>query len=112
MDQDHRARLGGVFFVLMGALLGWLSIWRPYQAALAGSPTVQLNRTGIALAILLPLMGVALAVGGEAVVQHLKANTGARKSARGWVYIVLIGAVALGAFLMVQSKFEAMGYTI
>ncbi|MCC7051824.1 MAG: hypothetical protein IT355_01070 [Gemmatimonadaceae bacterium] len=112
MDQDQRVRLGGVFFVVMGGVLGWLSIWRPYQEALGGSPTVQLNRTGIGLAILLPLMGVLLAAGGDTVVQHLKANTAGRKTPRGWLYIGVIAAIALGAFLLVQAQFESMGYTI
>jgi hypothetical protein len=111
MDQDQKTRLGGLFFMLSGGLLAYLAIWRPYQQALAGSPTLSLNRTGIGLAILLPLMGILLAVGGETVSNHLKAHTAGEKTKRGWAYLIVIGAVALGAFLLVQSKFEALGYT-
>ena len=112
MDQDQKSRLGGVFFVVMGAVLGWLSIWKPYQEALAGSQTLVLNRGGIALAIMLPLMGILLAIGGDSVVQHLKAHTGEKKTTRGYIYLGVMVVIALATYYTVQSKFEAMGYTM
>lgn len=111
MNQDQKARLGGLFFVLAGAALTYLAIWRPYQAALRGEPTVSLNRTGIALGILLPLMGVLLATGGESVANHLKAQTNGKRTALGWVYIVVFGAIALSVYVVVEAKFTALGYT-
>ena len=113
MNQDHKARLGGLFLMCAGAVLGYLSIWRPYQQALSGSNTVLLNRTGIGLAILFPLLGAILVAGGEAVNEHFKAQRVAgKRSALGWAYIVIVGVIAIGAYLLVQSKFEALGYTI
>lgn len=112
MDQDQKARLGGLFLLCGGALLGYLAIWRPYQAALSGAPTVSLHRMGIALAILFPLLGAMLIAGGEAVSNHIKAQTTGKKTKLGWVYVVIIGAVAVGVYLVVESKFKALGYTI
>lgn len=113
MDQDQKVRLGGLFFVVWGGVMAWLSIWTPYRDAMAHSPTVSLNRTGIALAILLPLMGVALAIGGETFVEHFKANaSGDTKTMRGKVYIAVIAAIALAAYWAVERQFEAMGYSI
>ncbi len=112
MDQDQKSRLGGLFLLVSGAVLGYLSIWRTYQEALAGSQTLVLNQTGIGLAILFPLMGVVLIVGGESAMNHLKANTAGKKTKRGWVYIAIMGAIALGVFYVVQSRFEAMGYHV
>jgi hypothetical protein len=111
MNQDQKSRLGGFFFIFAGAVLGYLSIWTPYQAALAGSQTLTLNRTGIALSIILPLAGIVLAIGGEAASNHIKAQTAGRKTKLGWVYMIIIGAIALGVFFAVESKFESMGYS-
>jgi uncharacterized membrane protein YozB (DUF420 family) len=112
LNQDHRIRLGGLFFIVCGAVLGYLSIWTPYKEALAGSQSLVLNRGGIALAILFPLMGVVLIVGGEAAADHFKAHTKpGQRTVRGWVYVAIIGAIALGVFYAVQHKFETMGYT-
>lgn len=112
MNQDQKSRVGGLFLIFGGALLGYLSIWTPYKEALTGSQTIQLNRTGIALAILFPLMGVVLAIGGEAASNHIKAQTTGKKTKLGWVYIALIAAIALGVYWVVQTKFESMGYSI
>ncbi len=111
MNQDQKARLGGLFFVFAGAALTYLAIWRPYQAALWGEPTVSLNRTGIAFGILLPLMGVLLAAGGESVANHLKAQTNGKRTTLGWVSVVIFGALALGVYLVVEAKFAALGYS-
>ena len=111
MDKDQKARLGGLFLMLSGGLLAYLAIWRPYQSALAGSTTVSLNQTGIALGILFPLMGMVLVAGGEAVSNHLKAHTAGTRTTRGWAYIAIIAAIALGTFLFVERRFEALGYT-
>ncbi len=112
MNQDQKSRLGGLFFIFSGAVLGYLSIWSPYQDAVSGSQTVTLNRTGIALSILLPLVGVVLAIGGEAVSNHLKAKTVGKNTKLGWLYIAIIGAIALGVYYAVETKFESMGYTL
>ena len=112
MDQDQKTRLGGLFLIISGAVLGYLSIWLPYQHARSGAQTVSLNRTGIAMAILFPLIGVVLAAGGEAVNSHLKAQTVGKKTKLGWVYIAIVAAIALGVYLIVENKFEAMGYTL
>jgi hypothetical protein len=110
VNQDHKTRLGGLFFILGGAVLGYLSIWRPYREAVAGSQTLSLNRSGIGLSILLPLMGIVLVVGGETAMNHLKAQTVGKKTKLGWLYLIVIGAIALGVYYAVQQKFEAMGY--
>ena len=113
MTQDHKNRLGGGVLLIGGAVLAYLSIWRPYQDALGGSNTVLLNRTGIALAILFPLLGAILIAGGEAVNEHLKTHmTRGNRTMRGWVYIAIVAVIALGAYLLVESKFEALGYTV
>ena len=112
MSQDQKTRLGGLFFIVSGFFLGYLSIWHPYQDALAGTQTLQLNRGGIALSILFPLLGVILIIGGEPVMQHIKAHTAGKKTKLGWAYVAIIGAIALGVYYVVQSKFEAMGYTV
>jgi hypothetical protein len=113
VNQDHKARLGGLFFLCAGAVLVYLSIWRPYQEALAGKHTVMLNRTGIGLAILFPLLGAILIAGGEAVNEHVKAQRVAgRRTIRGWAYIIIVGVIAIGAYLVLRSKFEALGYVI
>lgn len=112
MTQDHKSRLGGLVFIVGGALLGDLSIWTPYRDALAGSQSVSLNRSGIALSILFPLMGVILIIGGEAASDHIKAQTTGTKTKLGWVYIVIFGAIALGVYYLVQHKFETLGYTV
>ena len=111
MPQDQKTRLGGLLFIVSGALLGYLSIWRTYQEALAGSQTLVLNRGGIALSILFPLMGIVLAIGGEPVMLHIKAHAAGKKTRLGWVYVAIIAAIALGVYYVVQSKFEAMGYS-
>ena len=97
--------------IIGGAVLGWLSIWKPYQAALAGSPSVSLNQTGIGVAILFPIMGIGLVVGGQSLNDHFKANASGVRTKRGWVYLIVLGAIALATFLFVQSRFEALGYT-
>ena len=112
MNQDLKARLGGLLFVFAGAVLAYLSIWQPYTQARAGAQTVSLNRTGIAMAILFPLMGVILVAGGEAVANHIKAQTAGKKTKLGWVYVVIVGAIALGVYLVVERRFEEMGYTL
>ena len=112
VNQDQKARAGGLFFIVGGAVLAYLSIWLPYQQARAGAQTVSLHRTGVALAILFPLMGIILAAGGATAANHIKAQTAGRKTRLGWVYVVIIGAIALGVYLIVERKFEAMGYTI
>ena len=112
MDQDQKTRLGGLFLLCSGLALGYLAIWRPFQAALTGSASVTLNRTGIGVAILFPLMGAVLIVGGEAASNHLKAQTTGKKTKLGWVYIAIIGAIALGAYLAVESQFKALGYEV
>jgi hypothetical protein len=113
MTQDHKNRLGGVFLMIGGAVLAYLSIWRPYQAALAGSATVVLNRTGIGLGIIFPILGAILIAGGEAVNEHMKAHmVRGNRTKRGWVYIAIVAAIALGAYFVVESKFEALGYTV
>jgi hypothetical protein len=112
MNQDQKSRLGGLFFIVAGAVLAYLSIWTPYKEAIAGSQTISLNRTGIALAILLPLMGVVLAIGGEAASNHIKVQTVGKKTKLGWVYLIIIGAIALAVYYAVQTKFESMGYSI
>ncbi|MBC7840910.1 MAG: hypothetical protein H7099_01270 [Gemmatimonadaceae bacterium] len=101
-----------MFLIVGGALLGYLSIWKPYNEALTGSQTIQLNRTGIALAILFPLMGVILAIGGEAASNHIKAQTTGKKTKLGWVYIAIIAAIALGVHWVVETRFESLGYTV
>lgn len=112
MTNDQKNRLGGLFLIFFGAVLGWMSIWRPYQAALAGTPSLSLNRTGIAVSILFPILGLLLAIGGESVNNHIKAHTATGKRTRlGWLYIICIGAVALTVFWIVERKFEAMGYS-
>ena len=112
MNQDQKSRLGGLFFIISGAVLGYLSIWTPYKDALSGSQTIQLNRSGIALSILFPLMGVILAIGGETASDHIKAQTTGTKTKLGWVYIAIIAAIALGVYLVVKTRFESMGYSI
>ena len=112
MTQDHKSRLGGLVFIIGGAVLGYLSIWTPYQEALAGSQSVSLNRSGIALAILFPLLGVILIIGGEAASDHIKAQTSGKRTKLGWIYTAVIAAIALGVYYVVQHKFETMGYTI
>ena len=112
MTQDQKTRLGGLFFILSGAFLGYLSIWRTYQEALAGSRTLVLNRGGIALSILFPLMGVILAIGGEPVMQHIKTHTAGTRTKLGWLYVAIIAAIALGVYYVVQAKFESLGYTV
>ncbi len=79
---------------------------------MTGSQTIQLNRSGIALSILFPLMGVVLAIGGEAASSHLKAQTSDKKTKLGWVCIAIIAAIALGVYWVVQTKFESMGYSL
>jgi hypothetical protein len=111
MNQDQKTRIGGLFFILCGAVLAYLAIWRPYQAALAGSATVSLNRMGIALAIVFPLVGAVLTAGGEAASDHIKAQTVGTKTRLGWLYLLLIAGISLSAYLLVQSKFAALGYT-
>jgi drug/metabolite transporter (DMT)-like permease len=111
VNQDQKTRIGGLFFIVCGAVLGYLAIWRPYQSALGGSASVSLNRMGIALAIVLPLAGAILVAGGEAASDHIKAQTVGKKTRLGWVYLLLIAAISLAVFLLVQSKFAALGYT-
>ena len=90
-----------------------MAIWRPYQAALAGSSTVTLNRTGIGIGLLFPLLGVLLMLGGQSFNEHLKTQTTTGKRTRlGWLYIVAIGAIALTGYLVIESKFRALGYTV
>ncbi len=110
MDQDQKTRVGGLFLLCSGLALGYLSIWRPYQAAIAGAPSVSLSRMGIGVAILFPLLGAILIVGGEAASNHLKAHATGTKTKRGWVYIAIIAAIALGAYLTVEAKFNSLGY--
>jgi heme/copper-type cytochrome/quinol oxidase subunit 3 len=112
VTQDQKTRLGGLLFIVSGAFLGYLSIWRTYQEAVAGSRTLVLNRSGIALSILFPLMGVILAIGGEPAMVHIKAHTAGRKTKLGWAYVAIIAAIALGVYYVVETKFESMGYTI
>lgn len=112
MTQDHKSRLGGLVFIIGGAVLGYLSIWTPYTDALAGSQSVSLSRSGIALSILFPLMGVILIIGGETASDHIKAQTTGKRTKLGWVYTAIIAAIALGVYFIVQHKFETMGYTI
>jgi hypothetical protein len=112
VNQDLKARLGGLFLVFGGAVLAYLSIWKPYTLARGGAQTVSLNRTGIAMAILFPLMGIILVAGGEAVANHIKAQTAGKKTKLGWVYLVIIGAIALGVYIAVERRFEEMGYTL
>jgi nicotinic acid mononucleotide adenylyltransferase len=112
VNQDQKTRIGGLIFIIGGAVLAYLSIWTPYREALSGAQTVALNRTGIALSILFPLMGAVLVAGGEAVNTHLKAHATGKKTIRGWIYIAIIGAIAIGVYYAVQSKFESMGYTL
>lgn len=112
MNQDQKSRAAGFMFIFCGALLGYLAIWTPYQQALRGEPQVALNRGGIALAILFPIMGVILAALGQAASDHMKTHFGAKKTPRGWAYIITIGAVALVTFFVVEAKFEALGYTM
>ncbi len=112
MTQDQKSRAAGVVFLVCGALLGYLAIWRPYQEALRGVPTVALNRTGIAMAILFPIAGLILATLGESASAHLRQHVGPTKTRRGWAYMLVIGAVALATFFIVERRFEALGYTM
>jgi hypothetical protein len=111
MNEDLKVRLGGVFLVVAGGVLGWLSIWRPYQAALAGSASVSLNTKGIALAVLFPLLGLMLAGGGSRLNEHFKAVKQQGKSSRvTYLYLAVIGGIAIGAYLYVKSVFAGLGY--
>jgi hypothetical protein len=112
LDQDQKTRLGGLFLIVGGAVLGYLSIWTPYKEAQTGAQTVALSQGGIALSILFPLLGVILAIGGQAVNEHFKAQIAGKKTKLGWVYIAIIGAVALGVYKYVEHRFALMGYTI
>ena len=112
VNQDQKARAGGLFFVGGGAVLAYLSIWLPYQQARAGAQTVSLNRSGITLAVLFPLVGLILTAGGETAANHIKAQTTGKKTKLGWVYVAVIAAIALGVYLVVENKFEQMGYTL
>lgn len=112
MDQDQKTRLGGLFLIGGGAVLGYLSIWTPYQEAQTGAQTVSLSQGGIALSILFPMLGAILIIGGQAVNEHLKAQSTGKKTKLGWVYIAIIAVAALGVYKFVEHRFALMGYTI
>jgi hypothetical protein len=112
MNPDLKTRLGGLMLLVSGGVLSWLSIWKPYQAALAGSPTVSLNTRGIGLAVLFPILGVILLAGGERVNEHFKSVKAAgRTNKLSYVYIGLVALVAVGAYMFVKSRFALLGYS-
>ena len=111
MNQDHKTRLGGLFLMIAGTVIGYLAIWRPYQAALAGSNTVSLHKSGIAVAILFPLLGAVLVAGGDAFNEHFKAQVVGKKTKLGWLYLGIVATIAIGAYTLVTAKFEALGYS-
>jgi uncharacterized membrane protein YidH (DUF202 family) len=111
MNPDLKARLGGVFLMLCGGGLAWYTIWRPYQQAVAGAPSVSYSTKGIALGVLFPLVGLLLAVFGARLNDHVKElNAGGKFSLRYWIYIAVVAAIAIGSFLYVKSRFTALGY--
>jgi uncharacterized membrane protein YidH (DUF202 family) len=111
MNDDLKARLGGVFLILCGGGLAWFTIWRPYQQALAGEPSISYSTKGIALGVLFPLAGLLLAVFGARLNDRVKQLNATRKgSVQYWLYIAIIAAIAIGSFLYIKSRFTALGY--
>jgi hypothetical protein len=111
MNDDLKTRLGGVFLMLCGGGLAWFTIWRPYQQALAGEPSISYSTKGIAFGVLFPLVGLLLAVFGSRLNDHVKElNASGKVSVRYWTYIAIIAAIAIGSFLYVKSRFAALGY--
>jgi hypothetical protein len=102
-----KERLVGLVLVASGALLSYLCIYQPLEAAWGGAPTVKVSLKG---AILAPigLIGIMyLVMGARATVVM-----GTREKPTPAAYVIGIGAVVLGigVYLWLRTTLESHGY--
>jgi TRAP-type C4-dicarboxylate transport system permease small subunit len=111
MNDDLKTRLGGLFLLLMGAGFAFFFIWRPYQQALAGASSVSLSMKAIGISILLPIVGLVIALGGKTVNDYFKrVGNGGKGSPMFYVYMAIIIACTLGGYFYIESVFKGLGY--
>jgi hypothetical protein len=102
-----KERVIGLVMLLGGAVLGYLCIYQPLEAAWSGAPKVSVSLKG---AILAPigLVGLLYLVLGP----RATAVMGTREKPTPAAYIIVAGAalLGLGIYLWLRSTLQAHGY--
>jgi hypothetical protein len=103
-----RERLVGLLMLLAGAVLAYLCVYDPLQAASRHEEKVSLSLKGAILCPLVLVMGAAYLVLGR----RARAVFGTREhpTTAVWVCCVLLVLAGLGLYLYLRSVIEAQGY--
>ncbi len=109
MNRDIKARLGGLFLLLVGGGLGWYFMLKPLQAAQNHAAEVSYSLKAFVLVPFCLVFGLAFLVMGGG----LQYRNAARKNLTplGWALFVIGGILAAACFFWFKQQFTALGYS-
>lgn len=105
-------RLGGLALIAAGVAIGWLAIWQPYQAALAGADEVSLHFMGFVGVPLCIMTGLLAAIGGPDMAADIM---GPPETPRQRIIAIIVAVVSLAiggaAYWWMDSQLSALGFS-
>jgi len=109
MNQDIKARLGGLFLLLIGGGFGWYFILKPLEAAKNHAAEISYSLKVFVLVPFCLVFGLAFLVMGAGL-QYRRAD---RKNLTllGWVLFAIGGVLAAAGFFWFKQQFAALGYS-
>lgn len=108
--EKVNARLGGVFLLGFAALLSWLCLWQPLQAAQSGAAEISTSIKGVALIPFGVLLGSGLLFGGDAFKNLLRSEESENPQFAGWVVIAISAVAGLGLYIWLDGYLSELGY--
>lgn len=103
-------RLQGAIFLVVGLGLAWWQIWVPLSAARNGGSTFYTSTLLLALAVILPCLGLGFLIGGDKLYKRLESASPHTQKISLAVIVVVLAVLVLVVYLLVDGALDGMGY--
>lgn len=108
MSDDLKTRLAGLALLAGGALFGWMFIWSPYRAAVAGAPEIHYSTKAFVLVPMCLIFGIVmLTIGTRYAYRDAEKQ---QLTPLGWVLFAAIVILTGVTWWWLETRFTALGY--
>lgn len=109
MNQDLKARLGGLLALVVAGVIGWWAIWTPWQDALHHQAQISYDLKAFVTTPALVVAGLFFLIFGNSVPYRDVEKQSLTPA--GWILVIVIGVAALAGWWWFHTQIASQGYT-